>query len=181
MLIRRLAKNQQKWKEVIKLMGSMGISIRFVADDGTSGTETFLFPDTTTLAQVEGWLDGGGLAAIDGVTGCQITEVVIHLEYDSTGLTPALAGSPVTGSSYVPGALFGFRAADEATQSYFIPGVIPALRSGADVLQTGAVQDFIDAAISPGIDVAAVDITLSNRGGSPLTLFRYVDLKSRKL
>jgi len=140
------------------------VSISIGAEDGDKSIPTYL-PDSTTLAQAQGFLTGFA-PLIDAITGGVIQSASVSFDLTLPG---GLKTDQVGDVSVHRGGLFGYRNTSPYKWSQFVPTLTESLFIGEAVNVGDTDVGAYATAMEDGITVSGTAIQPTNEYGNDLT------------
>ena len=136
-------------------MGINLISVQIIDDAGRSDSVLISVPDTTTLAEIQAWLDTNA-TYIDGITGGKLNKASVSL---ALTLPAGLKSQPLTDHPVQWGANFGFSAnGTNYRHTVRVPAIAQTMVTAGAVDTSGAsAQGFIGAMVSGSDGVLPTD------------------------
>lgn len=134
-------------------------------------------PDTIAVADVQGYVQAL-IPLIEAIVQVAFVEASLEVPIVLPGGARAV---PVAQSNGDIGGLFQFATAGQYPESIRLPGILPTLISGDDILVDGQadVVAFRDAIIN-GLDVGGVQVTPSDRDGFDFTSLLAASYSNRR-
>lgn len=142
--------------------------VRILDDDGDTATLSINFPDSFTLAEVQGFA-AAWLLELDAIIDGAITEAGISVVLTLPG---GLAVSPTQYTDVQHGALFAFRTAGNYNTSHRVPTFVPAKFAAGSKNVDTTDSDVIAyvASMNTGIDVAGTMVQPSDYRGDDISV-----------